>query len=210
MSDNAPGGPDHVCLFDAASEQHGYFTSEQAHRCGFDWRALHYHTARGRFVRVRRGLYRLRDYPAWSREEIVAAWLAAGPEAAVSHESALDLLALADVTPDRVHVTVPRSRRGAAPVPGVTLHTTVRPLRRDEVTTVEGVRLTSAARTIADAAERGIGPEQVELAVAQALRRGLTTPEELREQARGRGRRVAELVENALERAKRAETRATT
>jgi len=113
MSDNAPGGPDHVCLFDAASKQHGYFTTAQAHRCGFDWRGLHYHTARGRFVRARRGLYRLRDYPTSPREEVVAAWLAAGPDAAVSHENALDLLELADVTPERVHVTVPRSRRGA-------------------------------------------------------------------------------------------------
>jgi len=113
MSDTAPGGPDHVCLFDAASKQHGYFTTAQAHRCGFDWRGLHYHTARGRFVRARRGLYRLRDYPTSPREEVVAAWLAAGPDAAVSHENALDLLELADVTPERVHVTVPRSRRGA-------------------------------------------------------------------------------------------------
>ncbi len=122
----------------------------------------------------------------------------------MSHESALDLLELADVTPDRVHVTVPRARRGAAPAPGVTLHTTVRPFRRDELTTVEGVRLTSAARAIADAADGGIGPEQVEVAVAQALRRGLTTADELREQASGRGRRVAELVANALARALRA------
>jgi predicted transcriptional regulator of viral defense system len=209
MSDTNPERPDHTCLFDAASEQHGYFTTEQAHRCGFGWRALHYHAARGRFVRVRRGLYRLRDYPSSPREEVVAAWLAAGPEAAVSHESALDLLELADVTPDRAHVTVPRSRRGAAPAPGVTLHTTGRPLRRDELTTIEGVRLTSAARAIADAAESGVGPEQIELAVVQALQRGLTTPEELREQAGGRGRRVAELVQNALERAQRAGRRVT-
>jgi hypothetical protein len=85
----------------------------------------------------------------------------------------------------------------------------VRPLRRDELTTIEGVRLTSAARTITDAAENGVGPEQIELAVVQALQRGLTTPEELRGQAGGRGRRVAELVQNALERAQRAGRRVT-
>jgi predicted transcriptional regulator of viral defense system len=209
MSDPGPERPDHACLFDVASEQHGYFTTGQAHRCGFGWRALHYHAARGRFVRVRRGLYRLRDFPSSPREEVAAAWLAAGPGAAVSHESALDLLGLADVTPDRVHVTVPRARRGAAPAPGVTLHTTVRPFRRDELTAVDGVRLTSAARAIADAAESGIGPEQVELAVVQALHRGLTTPGELREQASGRGRRVAELVDDAMARAPRAGRRAT-
>jgi predicted transcriptional regulator of viral defense system len=204
MSDILGGGPDHRCLFDVASEQHGYFTTEQAHACGFTWRALHYHARRGRFVRARRGLYRLRDYPSSPREEVAAAWLAAGREAAVSLESALDLLELADVTPDAVHLTVPRAGRGLAPPPGVTVHTTLRPLRPDEVTTRDGVRLTAAARSIADAAAGGLGPEQVEAAVAQALRRGLATAEELRAQAGERSRRAAALIERALARAQRA------
>ena len=48
----------------------------------------------------------------------MAAWLAVGKQnAVVSHESALDLLDLSDVSPDRVHLTVPRSRRGLAAPP---------------------------------------------------------------------------------------------
>src|SRR5690242_4300023 len=112
MADTTSPRPDHACLFATASEQHGYFTSAQARGCGFTRFLLARHAATGRFIRVRRGLYRLRDYPSSPREEVVAAWLAVGKDAAVvSHASALDLLGLSDVVPDLVHLTVPRSKR---------------------------------------------------------------------------------------------------
>jgi hypothetical protein len=60
------------------------------------------------------------------------------------------------------------------------------------------MRLTGPARTIADVAEAGLAPEQVIRAAAQAIDRGLTTPSRLREAARGRGRRVEQLIEFAL------------
>jgi hypothetical protein len=58
--------------------------------------------------------------------------------------------------------------------------------------------VTSATRTILDAAEAGTAPEQIELAVVQAIRRGLAIPELLRQEASERGRRVAVLVNGAL------------
>jgi predicted transcriptional regulator of viral defense system len=202
MSDNGRVRPDHACLFDVASEQHGYFTAAQAHTCGFGWRILFHHVKRGRFLHVRRGLYRLRDYPSSPREEVVAAWIGVGKhDAAVSHESALDLLDLSDVIPQSVHLIVPRGRRGLNPPPGVTVHTATHWLRPDEVTTIHGIRVTTAARSIVDAAEAGTGPEQIEMAVAQALRRALATPKELLEQASTRGSRVARLIAGAIARA---------
>lgn len=199
MGDTNAAGPDHACLFEIASEQHGYFTAEQARACGFAWDLLTYHTRTGRFIRVRRGLYRLRDYPSSPHEEVMAAWLAIGKNlAVVSHESALDLLDLSNVIPDAVHLTVPRSKRHLPTLPGVTIHTTTRPLRPDDVITRDGIRLTAAARTIVDTAETGTAPEQVELAITQAVERGLTTPEHLCQAARERNRRVAELVCDAL------------
>lgn len=108
----------------------------------------------------------------------MAAWLAVGKESAVvSHESALDLLDLSDVIPTEIHMTVPRSRRHLPELPGVTIHTSTRALEAGDVTLRDGMRVTSVARTIADVAETetGTGPEQVELAVGQALRRGQTT-----------------------------------
>lgn len=193
--------PDRARLFEMASEHSGYFTAEQARACGFSWALLSHHVKSGRFIRVRRGLYRFREYPSSPREHVLAAWLAVGRDVAVvSHESALDLLDLSDVIPDAVHLTVPRSRRHIPSNPGVRVHTTARPLRSDERIVRDGIVLTSAAPSILDAAEAGIGPEQVEMAVTEAIERGLTTEEQLRRDAGERGQRAATLVASALRR----------
>ena len=194
--------PNRLQLFEIASEQGGYFTAEQARACGYSFALLSHHTKSGRFLRIRRGLYRLREYPSSPREEVLAAWLAVGKDVAVvSHESALDLLDLSDVIPDAAHLTVPRSRRNLPSLPGVKIHTTVRPLRPSDLTYRDGMVITSATRTILDVAEAGTAPDQVELAVIQAVERGLAAPEQLRRDAAARGRRVAALIEGALRRA---------
>jgi predicted transcriptional regulator of viral defense system len=132
----------------------------------------------------------------------MAAWLAAGRDGTVvSHESALDLLNLSDVIPNAVHLTVPRSRRHLPRLLGVAFHTTSRSLRPEDVTVRDGIRLTAPPRTIVDAAEAGTGPEQIEMAVSQALSRGLTTPAALRHEADGRSRRVTRLVYAAIDQA---------
>lgn len=192
--------PDSRCLFETASTQRGYFTTVQARHCGFTTDLLTYHTKRGRFRRVYRAVYRLRDYPTWEREEVVAAWLAIGrDQAVVSHESALDLFELSDVVPNAIHVTVRRSQRYLSPPRGVQLHTVTPPPDCTDVVEWEGIRVTSVARSITDAAESGVGPEQVEKAVRQAVRRGLVTSEQLVEAARGRQRRVRDLIGSALD-----------
>ncbi len=197
----ATARPDHSRLFEIASEQGGYFTAEQARECRYSWALLAHHVKSRRFLRVRRGLYRYREYPSSPREDVLAAWLAVGKESAVvSHDSALDLLDLSDVIPDAAHLTVPRSRRNLPTLPGVRIHTTVRPLRPSDVTHRDGMVVTSAARTILDAAEAGTAPDQVELAVVEAVERGLAAPDQLRRDAAGRGRRVATLVAGALRR----------
>lgn len=193
-------GPDPAALFALASEQAGYFTGAQAHACGYSWTMLSHHAATGRFIRLRRGLYRLRDYPSSPHEQVMAAWLAAGKEnAVVSHESALDLLDLSDVSPDRVHLTIPRSRRGIAAPPGVALHTAAHELPPQDTMTWDGVRLTTPLRSILDAAEYGTGPEQIVMAVRQAVERGLILPEALRSRARGYSARVSRIVSIGLD-----------
>lgn len=196
-----PSVPDRASLFSVASGQGGYFTATQARQRGYSFALLSYHVRSGRFRRIRRGLYRFHEYPESSREHVLAAWLAAGKEAVVSHESALDLLELSDVVPGVVHLTVPRSRRHLPVLPGVRFHTTARGLRGAEKLRREGVVVTSAARSIADAAEAGTAPEQIEMAVVEAVHRGLTTPPQLREVVAERSRRVGGLVEGALKKA---------
>ena len=192
--------PDYESLYALASAQAGYFTTKQARTHGISWRALTHHAGRGRFQRVRRGLYRFRDYPSSSYEEVVAAWLAMGAERSiVSHETALDIYDLTDLIPSSVHLTVPRAQRGLRPPAGVQLHTTLRPLRDDEVTIREGMRLTTPERTLLDAAEAGTAPDQVERGIQTALARGWVTPAQLRAHAAKRGGRVAQLVARALQ-----------
>ncbi len=188
-----------MCLFHITSGQAGHFTAEQARGCGFSRALLSHHARNGRFIRIRHGLYRFREYPSSPREHVLAAWLAVGKDVAiVSHESALDLLNLSDIIPDAVHLTVPRSRRSLPSMWGVKIHTTERPIGPSERWERDGMVVTSATRSILDAAEKGADPEQIELAVAQAIERGLASTEELRRAASDRSRRVAELIEGAL------------
>jgi predicted transcriptional regulator of viral defense system len=187
-------------LFGVASGQQGYFTAAQARECGYGTDLLTYHTRTGKFIREQRGIYRLRDYPSSNRGEVVVAWLAAGKEdAVVSHESALDLLDLSDVIPRRVHITVPRSKRYTSHKPWVKVHTSTSPLNPSEVTSWEGVRITSPARTILDAAEAGTAPEQIVMAVLQAADRELLFEERLLEGVKEHSGRVQRLIGRALE-----------
>lgn len=190
--------PNHEALFARASAQAGHFTTAQAQACGFSSALLTHHAKSGRFLRVARGLYRLRDYPHEVHEEIVAAWLRQAPHAVVSHESALALLGLSDVIADAVHLTVPRTRRRLVNQPGVVIHTTTRPLAERDVVSRKGLRVTGPERTIVDVAEVGVAPDQVVAAVHAALDRSLMTPERLREAAGPRGRRVQHLIDEAL------------
>jgi predicted transcriptional regulator of viral defense system len=194
-------GPNRGCLEQLAYSQDGYFTARDAADCGFSSQLLHHHVRSGLLERERRGLYRLRRYPRSTHADVRAKWLACGPESVVSHESALELLELSDVIPDRVHITVPRRRRGVRAPQGVTLHTTTRPIDSDMVWR-HGIGVTAPARSIVESAAAGTAPEQIEMAVAQALSRGLTTARRLREAA-GRSP-AAFLIERAIARAQAA------
>lgn len=196
-------------LFELAATQGGYFTAAQAREIGYDSRTLWHHAKTGQLERVSRGFYRLAEFPADSHEDVIAAWVKAGPDrAAVSHETALALYDLAPIRQRKIHITVQRKHRpykGQARLPGVQIHTVIRPFHPGEVVKRFGVRVTSPSRTIADAAEAGTDPSSIHEAIAAALRQGLLTQEELRNAVQDRPKRVRELVERAIkENAKRA------
>jgi predicted transcriptional regulator of viral defense system len=199
MGDTMDHRPDHECLFQIAHGQHGYFTSAQAKSCDFSRSLLSHQAKTGRYIRIRRGLYRLRDFPSYPREGVVAAWLTVGKDSAVvSHESALELFELSDVIPHAIHLTVPRSRRNLPDLPGVKIHTTAKQFGPLDIVNRDGIRLTSAARTILDVAETGTAPEQVEMAIHEALERGLVSKRRLWQDALNRSQRVQQLVHGSL------------
>jgi predicted transcriptional regulator of viral defense system len=190
---------DHDGLYRTAESQAGYFTAEQALDAGMDRSTLRHHARPGgRYERVRRGLYRLRHFPSSPHEHVVAAWLDLPSPAVVSHESALELYDLSDVIPNAVHITLPRAMRGQRPRPGVRFHTVEHSVDPTYVRRVRGVLVTSPERSIVDSLQAGTQLEQIELAVSQALERGLTTPRRLRASAAGRSARVRLSIDRVL------------
>lgn len=191
--------PDYEALYRLSSGQAGYFTARQASEAGYGWSLLSHHVGSGLFRRVCRGIYRLRDYPSSQHEDLVATQLRLGPDAVISHGSALDVLELSDAIPDTVHVTLPRERRGIASIPGVRIHTVARPMNPADLVRRGPILLTSPARSIGDAATAGLEPAQVTEAVRQALARGLVTASGMRKAIDGAPVRVRELVFAALD-----------
>jgi predicted transcriptional regulator of viral defense system len=185
MGDNQ--GPDVLGLEAEAYQQSGYFNASQARAHRVSRQLLEHHVRRGRFERVRRGLYRIQGFPTVEHDDIREAWMAVGiPDALLSHESALVLLDLSDNIPNATHILVPRRHRGLRRPPGVIIHT--RP-DSEYIATVwrDGLPLTTPARTLLDAADQ-LQPEQLSMAVRQALRRGLLTASQLKEEAAHRHR----------------------
>ena len=192
---------DHDGLYRSAESQAGYFTTQQALAAGMDRSTLAYHARpAGRFERIYKGLYRVRHFPSSPHEHVVAAWLPLRDAGGVvSHESALELYDLSDVIPGAIHISLPRSKRGQRPRPGIRLHTLKRVPGPKEVRTLLGMKVTTPERTIVDAFEGGAQPEQIEFAVRQAIQRGLTTPRRLRAAVSQRSDRSRRFVEQAIE-----------
>ena len=166
-------------LYEIAESQAGYFTAQQARDVGFSWERLSDNAATGKFSRIQHGIYRLSHFPGSRYEDLFIAWLSAGVKSVISHESALAVYELSDQLPSEIHVILPRnsSRRKK----GFRIHTNA--LSPEEITWREGLRVTTVERTLVDVLSRGFAQEQIELAVHQALQRGLITSESLLKQA---------------------------
>ena len=182
--------PNYDLLYETAESQAGYFTAQQAKEVGFSWERLSSNVKNGKFLRISRGIYRLAHFPGSAHEDLFVAWLRTGPNSIISHESALSIYELTDVLPGKIHVIVPRtaSRRRE----GICLHTNR--LGAGEITTREGLPVTTVARTIADVSISGLPEELISQAIREALQRGLTTQGELLTQAGQRGGRAKQII----------------
>lgn len=156
-----------------AMEQHGVFTAEQAHAADVTKQALFEMVKRGRLAKIAHGLYRDPIVPETRHTPYVTAVLwPRGSTGVLSHETALDLMELSDANPAQIHVTVPKKHRPRRrlPPPGVVLH--FADLRDEEIGSVDGLPVTSAARTLRDCADANIGPALLRQAIADAQRKG--------------------------------------
>ena len=188
--------PDHNQLYQIAENQAGYFTAKQAHAAGFSRERLSYYAATGRFSRVQRGIYRLVQFPSSPYEDLFVALLRTGPDAVISHDSALYLYKLSDVLPGEIHVIMPRT--GSRRRKSIRLHTNR--LYPEDVVQREGLSVTSAARTIIDVVASGIAEEHIQKAVHEAIQQGLAGKDELLSMASRRGGRILHMIHNILDR----------
>ena len=127
------------------------FALEQLLELGLTAGAIRKRAATGRLHRVYRGVYSLVPAELLDREaRWMAAVLACGPGAVLSHRSAASLLELRPTDRARIDVTVPA--RSARDRPGIDLHrsTTLRPA---DVTRAQNIPCTTVARTQLDIAE---------------------------------------------------------
>lgn len=157
-------------LYRVAEPQGGYLTTAQALEAGVSRRLLSHYAARGDLERVAYGIYRLHRFPVHRFGDLIAAALWAGPDGAVSHDSALAVYGLGSAMPAVIHVTVPRAFRGRRP--GVVVHRA--PLSSAEVTIRDDVPITKVERTLRDVAVAG-DPSMARDAAREAIERGLTT-----------------------------------
>ena len=80
---------DHGALHRVAEQQAGYFSATHARQARFSRSLLSYHVGTGRLERVSPRVYRIVQYPASPHEDLHVAWLQAGPDAVISHDTAL-------------------------------------------------------------------------------------------------------------------------
>jgi predicted transcriptional regulator of viral defense system len=144
-----------------ATRQHGNVTRQQLLALGLGSAAIHHRLRTGRLHRVHLGVYAVGRPPKTVLERAAAAVLAAGPQAVLSHTSALALWGFTKKRwPTVFEVTIvngDRRPRGVAVHRSMTLH------RRD-TRTHHGIRVTSPARTILDCA-----PALTDKALARAV-----------------------------------------
>lgn len=99
-------------LWEIADTQHGFVTAQQASGAGVSKAALQMLVHRGTLDRAAHGVYRFPKYPTGANDaKMLAVLWTRVPEAALSHETALDAYGLSDVNPNRIHVTVASRRR---------------------------------------------------------------------------------------------------
>jgi very-short-patch-repair endonuclease len=149
-----------------AARQHGVVAHRQLIELGLRPKAIQYRLATGRLHRVYPGVYAV-GHRALSRHgRWLAAVLACGEQALLSHRSAAALWGLRRGAPGRIDVTAPgRSRHG---LPGIAVHR-VRRLHPDDRARRESIPVASVARTLLDLAEV-LGSQELERAFEDAER----------------------------------------
>ncbi|HET9601698.1 MAG TPA: type IV toxin-antitoxin system AbiEi family antitoxin domain-containing protein [Acidimicrobiales bacterium] len=154
-----------------AGRQHGLITRGQAEQHGISTKAWYRGFEAGTLVPVATRVAALPGAPATPERRILAAVLAAGPDAVASHRSAAHLWGVAGLADARVDVTFTNRNRSVS-IPWVCTHTPtdlgdLRAVRR------AGIPTTNPLRVLVDLGQ--VAPEAVVRALQQFLFDGLVS-----------------------------------
>jgi very-short-patch-repair endonuclease len=157
--------PPDAALAELARRQWGVVSVEQLRALGFGRSAVTRRVRAGRLHRLYLGVYAVGHVHLGREGRRLAAVLACGEGAVLSHRSAAAHWGLLQTSQARVDVT---ARRGRRQVEGIRLHWS-RSLAAQDTTTRQGIPITSIARTLLDLAAT-VRPDRLERALAQAER----------------------------------------
>lgn len=153
-----------AAIWKLVARQHGVIARWQLLEMGLSGRAIERRIASGRLYSVWRGVYAVGRSQLDRHGRWMAATLACGPTAVLSHSSAALLWGFGSARGGPIEVTVttvaPRRRRG------IRVHRR-HAMRREDLTKHEGIPVTSAVRTLIDEAGRLARP-RLERAVNEA------------------------------------------
>jgi very-short-patch-repair endonuclease len=162
-----------VAAWALARRQDWVISGGQLRGIGFSPEAIQHRLDRGRLHTLWRDVFSVGRPDVTDRGRWIAATLACGDEAALSHESAGACCGMWRGGTNPVHISVPADRR--VRLDGI------RPHRRDPMpttTTFEGVRLITPLFTVVDLAGH-LDKEALTQVLNEADRRGIVDPDEL-------------------------------
>jgi predicted transcriptional regulator of viral defense system len=156
-----------------ANDRYGFITAEDLRGLGEDPARLRQWVRRGGVDRVTHGVYRFRQIPPTPLDPYMLATLWPAGRGVLSHDTALELHDLCDINPDRIHITLPASRR-------------YRPRRRDgglyvihhenlleaDLAWHEGIRIVTPAVALRQAIDGGVPTHLVRQGIETAGRLG--------------------------------------
>jgi hypothetical protein len=162
-------------VWQLVERQHGVISRSQLLELGFSAKAIKHRVAAGRLHPVWRCVYAAGRPQLTRHGRWMAAVLTCGPDAVLSHESASALWEIRATRRNQIDISVPAriDRRR----PGIVIWR--RAPTAVEVTRHRGIPVTTPICTLIDIATC-LSRDQLEAAVNEADKRGLTNPEKLR------------------------------
>ena len=160
-------------LIEAAADQYGYVTVDDAARYGINSHAISELMKREAVEQVSRGIYRMSVLPYVPDGDLYLAVLLTGRKGVIGGESAIALHELADALPSRIRVAVPPGFKTTRQVPGPRISFEPWPFTRDDTTEVRNIPVADVPMAVLMAIKEGIDPSLIDQAIINAERRQL-------------------------------------